>query len=261
MVLSLRFARLVEYRAVFFARLLGNLVISGASAVFLWGSVLASRGGEPLQGYDSTLFIQYFLLVPAISYMTMGTEWGSQIISDDIYNGSLSRYLLQPVSLVAYKFAERMALFAFATLQFGMLYLAARLVAPVPGGGPLEWAAFMLFAFAGAALGFFYFMAIETAAFWVEQTWALSTMGRMFLVFLGGTLLPLEFFSAPVREVLERLPFKYFAHFPLMILWGKVGAAEIARSALYLAGWIGVFAATARVLIERGRYIYTGVGQ
>src|SRR5207248_8153711 len=104
-------------------------------------------------------------------------------------------------------------------------------------------------------LGATLFIIIEVSmgmlAFWTTTTRTLFEVYDLFLYLASGELVPLALFPSWLHTVLTGLPFRYTFSFPIEVFLGKLGAAGVAASFLWQAGWLLVLPAVARTLRVR----------
>jgi ABC-2 type transport system permease protein len=263
-VFALEFKRAFAYRAEFWLGFLGNALSQFAVAYLLWSSIFEASGVEVMRGLTLRDLSLYYLLIPLVERVTLGAEMSH--ISGEIYDGTLNRYLVYPVSFFGFKYASSLAqslVYAGQMALLAGLCLAVFGVPPAfhftPAGVSLALAALML----GTVLYFALAACIEMVAFWADNVWSLMVLVKLVLHFLGGGLIPLAFFPGDVRAALEWTPFPYLVSFPLRFVMegvNGIGAAEAARGFAILLAWIAGLSCLARFVWARGSRQYTGVG-
>lgn len=255
----LELKRLFSYRAEFWIGFAGSLLSQFGVAFFLWKAVFAARGADSMAGFTFASLVLYYLLVPLVDRTINGQEGG--MMSGEIYDGGLTRYLLYPVSLFRVKY---MAKLAQNTLYLAQMVLILGLYFAVfgsPSSLSLASAAMSapVFLLSGM-LAFALTACIDMLAFWADNVWNILILNRIVTNLLGGALVPLAFFPAKVQAALEWLPWTRLVSFPIRCVQGQVGAAEWLRGLLLTALWLAVFAALASWLWRRGVRAYAGVG-
>jgi ABC-2 type transport system permease protein len=263
-VFALEFKRAFAYRAEFWMGFLGNALSQFAVAYLLWSAVFESSGAEVIRGFTLRDLALYYLMIPLVERVTLGAEMSH--ISGEIYDGTLNRYLVYPVSFFGFKYASSLAQSLVYAGQMALLAGACLAVFGTPpafhftaSGVALAVAALML----GTMLYFALAACLEMVAFWADNVWSLMVLVKLVLHFLGGGLVPLAFFPEGARAVLEWTPFPYLVSFPLRFVMDgpdAMGAAEAAKGFAILAGWIVALSALARLIWARGSRQYTGVG-
>ena len=59
---------------------------------------------------------------------------------------------------------------------------------------------------------------IGLTSFYTESIWGISSTKDIIILFLSGSLIPLQFFPEAAQKVLKLLPFQAMYHLPLMML-------------------------------------------
>ncbi|MEX0798243.1 MAG: ABC-2 family transporter protein [Bacteriovoracaceae bacterium] len=253
--------RITAYRADFWVNFFGQTFFSIIIAYYLWSSVFQTLEVEVLNGFTMKKMIIYYLLVPLVFRIQQGQTIGS--ISREIYEGSLNKYLLYPVNFYTYKVVTHLAAASFYFLQIFLLIGVYQLFFYDPS--VFEMTLYKGLAF-GTAMGLIclaYFCLnslSELVAFWAEYIWSLGVILRFGVSFLGGALIPLSFFPDWSLQILNFTPFPYMIAFPMNILLGDVSFQEFVFNLGVLALWTLLFFGLSRLLWNKGRYSYTGVG-
>ena len=91
-VLSVEARKLMSYRADFWANTLLGTLSQFALAWILWAAIL-NEPGETVEGYTLEGIVMYYALVLLLGKLVSGPQNPTDI-SQEIYDGSLSRYLL-----------------------------------------------------------------------------------------------------------------------------------------------------------------------
>lgn len=260
-VFTLEIRKILAYRADFWIQFLGGLLVQFTVAYYLWKSVFDAQGVTAMGHYSFKTLMLYYLLVPLIGRAIRGSDTGD--IAQDIYDGSLTRYLVYPVSFLAFRFTTELA----HTLIFLVQCLAAALIYEVVvshtglSGFTLTGVAMTLGAvLVGTALHFVMISFIELAAFWADNVWSLVVIERFITGLLGGAMLPLALFPERLQQILAWLPFGFLVSFPVRCCMGEMGVAEWLSGMAICTGWILVFLVGFRWVWRRGLLQYTGVG-
>jgi ABC-2 type transport system permease protein len=258
---SLELRKTFSYRVSFWVSLIGTLVAEIGLAYFLWRAMFDSQGVTEMGGYSFRGMMLYYVMVPLVARLVRGED--NRFISEDIYEGGLTRYLVYPLSFLQYKYVSQLALSFIAALQlllalcvFAALFGIPPEIQLTPGsllqGFAISWIGTLLFFFMGGCF--------EMVAFWQDNVWSLMAMLRIVANLLGGALIPLSLFPSSMRAVLAYLPFEYLTSFPIRCFMGQVGAAEWLHGAAISLAWVLVFGFLARIVWRRGTRQYSGVG-
>ncbi len=251
--------RLVSYRAEFWIGFLGTLISQIGVAYVLWKAIFHARGAETLRGYTFGGIMLYYLLVPLVERVGHAQEMTG--FSGEIYDGSLSRYLLYPVSYFRIKYAGNLAQATVHLAQLVLILAAYAFAFGLPSGfSPVSILQGLAALLASATLCFFLSAALEMVAFWADNVWSLWILVRMSISLLGGGMIPLAFFPGWARATLTWLPFGSLIDFPIRCLLGKIGWGEWVMGLAVALAWAGAFGAATAVLWRRGLKSYAGVG-
>ena len=227
------------YRGDFaFATLVRFLPI--VTQIFLWGAIFNGHDApEQLQNYQYADMVAYFLLVMiARAFSSMpGLATG---IAESIRNGSVRKYLLQPVDMLDYLFwhriAHKLVYYAVASGPFALVFWLCRGYLPGwPSGTVMS--AFVISLLFGFAIGFLIESLIGLIAFWFLEVSSLIFIYMMLNYFLSGHMIPLEWIDSWIPWV-HYLPLKYLAYFPAAVLLGKIPEADLPTELTIQAAWI-----------------------
>ncbi|HKP97187.1 MAG TPA: ABC-2 family transporter protein [Fibrobacteria bacterium] len=251
--------KIISYRAEFWLGFAGNVLSQFGVAFFLWKAIFAARGGESIQGYTFGGLMLYYLLVPLVERVVHGQEMG--YVSAEIYDGSLSRYLIYPVSYFRIKYLGHLAQ---ATVFLVQLFLGLALfLAVFHAPFSLSWQALARTLPVLLCSGLLFFIVtvnLEMLAFWADNVWSISVLHRLASHLLGGGLIPLAFFPGWAQTLLDWLPFTRMVSFPIRCLLGQVGNAEWIRGLGLTLMWAWLFALSGALLWRKGLKGYNGVG-
>jgi ABC-2 type transport system permease protein len=254
----------LAYRGDFaFATLVRFLPI--VTQVFLWGAIYqAQSAGEErvINSYRYSDMVAYYLLVMvgrAFSSMP-GLTSG---IARDVRDGSIKRFLTQPVDLIDWMFwnrvAHKLVYYAVATGPFLLVFYLCRdyfrqEVTPMLVAA---WIASLIMAF---LVGFLIEALLGLLAFWFLEVSSLIFIYMLLSYFLSGHMLPLDWLPEPVAGWIQWLPFKYLALFPSAVILGRYSPPVLARELLIEAGWVVVLYLANRWALNRGLRRYSAYG-
>lgn len=254
----------LAYRGDFaFATLVRFLPI--VTQVFLWGAIYqAQSAGEErvINSYRYSDMVAYYLLVMvgrAFSSMP-GLTSG---IARDIRDGSIKRFLTQPVDLIDWMFWNRLAhklvYYAVATGPFVLVFYLCRdyFRQDVSPTLVAAWIASLIMAF---LVGFLIESLLGLLAFWFLEVSSLIFIYMLLSYFLSGHMLPLDWLPEPYAGWIQWLPFKYLAFFPSAVILGRYSPPVLARELLIEAGWVVVLYLANRWALARGLRRYSAYG-
>lgn len=233
--------------------------------VFLWAAIFNVGSSEPrgaINGYvyeDMVVYYTLVMLARAFSSMP-GLASG---IARDVREGTISRFLIQPVDLLGYLFwtrvAHKLVYYIFATIPFAIVFWYFRAEF---GGWPTATtlAAFVLSLVMAFAIGFLIESLLGLIAFWFLEVSSLLFIYMLLNYFLSGHMIPLDFLPGWLSGAIEYLPFKYLAYTPAAVFLGRYEDAELFRVLLIEAAWVIGLLIAVRITFARGVRRYGAFG-
>ena len=193
--------------------------------VFLWTAVFAATSKSDIGGYSRNDIVAYYLLTMvtrAFSSMP-GLSTG---IARSVRDGSVKKFLVQPVDYLSFLLAARVA--------HKLVYYAV------------------------AVLLGFWFMEVSSIVFgYMLVQYLLS--GHMFPIdLLAGV--PTGIAGVSLADVVHWLPFEYTAYFSSAVWLGKVQGAQLVWALAIEATWVVVMAVACRIAWRRGTRRYSAFG-
>jgi ABC-2 type transport system permease protein len=238
--------------------------------VFLWTAVFEATTRSDIAGYSRNDIVAYYLLTMVTrAFSSMPGLAGG--IARSVRDGSVKKYLVQPVDYVSYLLAARIAhklvYYVVAALPFAGVFLACRgFFPPVPDAGTI--AAFGTALVLSFLLGFFMEAALGMLGFWFLEVSSIIFAYMLVQYLLSGHMFPIDMLAGipagaaglSVADVVRWLPFEYTAYFPAAVWLGKIRGADLARHLAIEAGWVVVMAAVCRIAWWRGTRRYSAFG-
>lgn len=261
-VLSIETRKLMSYRADFWLNAVVSFFVQMAVAYYLWLAIFEATGQREIGGFTFDGMVVYYVLAILLGNVVRGQE-RRVALSRDIYEGSLTRYLIYPSSYFGFKYGEHLGALLPATVQLVLFGSLAALVIDPPGGIELtlQGAAMAAVSVMLANLLFFLLLyPIQGIAFWADNVWSLIVMARFGSELLGGFMLPLTLFPPAAQRLLELLPFEYLFYFPVMVASGRVAPEAWLRGGAVALAWCAILGLVGRRVWRRGYLTYTGVG-
>lgn len=229
--------------------------------VFLWSAIFAGDRDRSLNGYTYSAMVSYYLLVMvARAFSSMpGLANG---IAMSVRDGSVRKYLLQPVDMLDYLFwhrvAHKLVYYVVAGGPFLLVFWLCRDY--LPGWPPAPvLAAVVASLIMSFLIGFLIEALIGLISFWFLEVSSLIFIYMMMNYFLSGHMIPLEWIAEWIPWVFY-LPFRYLAYFPAAIVLGKVPAASLPLELLTQFCWIVVLLVLNRVAFHYGVRRYGAFG-
>jgi ABC-2 type transport system permease protein len=238
------------------------------TTILLWQAVYAgattadSDGEKQISGYTVREMIAYLLLVH-ISRMFSSMPGLSGTIAQSIRDGTMKKYLLQPLDmigyLVSYRAAHKTAYIATSALPYAGLFIAcAGYFDGFPG--PATLAPYALSLILAFVVGFFFECAMGMIGFWFLEVTSLLWVVNTLNFFVSGQMFPLDLLPHGWALLLKSLPFQYLAYFPAAIFLGKVQGAALWQGMLAEAAWGVALILLTRWLYGRGLRHYSAFG-
>ena len=261
-------ASLIERMAYRGDFLLGSILrfLPMLTTILLWHAVYRGAKDDDIgQGgktYNYHEMIAYLLLVH-ISRMFSSMPGLATGVARDIREGTLKKYLLQPLDmigyLVSYRAAHKVAYIATSALPYALLFfLCSDFFSGFPD--PLTFAGYVLALLLGFVLGFFFEAGIGMIGFWFLEVSSFLYVINTLNFFVSGHMFPLDLLPPSLAQALKLLPFQYLAYFPAAVFLGKIQGAELVRGLLIEVAWAVALIVLTRVLYRRGLRHYSAYG-
>lgn len=229
--------------------------------IFLWGTIFETVSGK-IAGYSYHDFIAYYLLtMVARAFSSMpGLASG---IAGEIRDGSIKKYLIQPIDMVSFlllnRVAHKLVYYGIAIGPFALVFFLCRDF--FPSAPPLETIiAFVVSLFMSFLLGFFLEAAIGLIGFWFLEVSSLLFIYMLFSFFFSGHMFPLDILPYPWNYVFEAMPLQYLAYFPAAVWLGKIEGNQLIAALWVEAAWVVFFMVICRIAFRRGVRRYSGFG-
>jgi ABC-2 type transport system permease protein len=249
------------YRIDFF---LGTLLrfLPVVTTILLWEAIFAGSGQTKLSGFNRHDMIAYLLLVH-ISRMFSSMPGLAAGIARDIRDGTLKKYLLQPVHMVAYlvtyRMAHKTAYIATSCLPYALLFFLFRdYFDHFPS--MLQLAAYILSLFMGFLVGFFFEAAIGMIAFWFLEVTSFLYVVNTVNFFISGQMFPLDMLPPFWAHLLKAMPFQYMAYFPAAVFLGRIEGMALLWGLVQQFVWSMIFIVLACWLYRLGLKHYSAFG-
>ena len=232
------------------------------TTILLWRAIFRGSGQSTLAGFTYDETIAYLLLVN-ISRMFSSMPALASGIARDIREGTLKKYLIQPIDLISYLMAYRMAhkaaYIVTSFLPYAILFFLCRSFFHTFPDAPtlLAYAASLILAF---AVGFYFEVCVGMVGFWFLEITSVLYIVMTMNFFVSGQMLPIDFLPTPWSTLLKALPFQYMAYFPAVVFLGKVKGAALVWGLVGEAAWAGFFLVLSRALYRLGLRRYGAYG-
>lgn len=268
-MLSISLEERLAYRGDF---VLGTLLrfLPIVTQVFLWTAVFSATNRGDIAGYSRNDIVAYYLLTMVTRAFSSMPGLASGI-ARSVRDGSIKKYLVQPVDYISFLLAARVAhklvYYAVAVLPFAAVFYACRgFFPPLPDAVTL--AAFAVSLLLSFLLGFFMEATLGMLGFWMLEVSSIVFAYMLLQYLLSGHMFPLDMLAdvatgipgTSLADLVRWLPFEYTAYFPAAVWLGKIRGPDLGRALLIEAAWVVVMAAACRVAWLRGTRRYSGFG-
>jgi ABC-2 type transport system permease protein len=268
-ILRISLEERLVYRGDF---MLGTLMrfLPFVTQIFLWTAVLSAMSGKSIAGYSKDDMIAYYLLTNVSRAFSSMPALASGI-SRSILDGTIKKYLVQPVDMIGFLFITRVAhklvYYTVAFIPFAAVFYLCRGFFEYGWPNPAALAGFFASLVMGFVLGFFLEATIGMIGFWFLEVNSLLFVYMLFNYFLSGQMFPLElldkiklFGLVSLGTIVRALPLKYLAYFPCAVFLGKISGPDLVEGLFIEAAWVVFFFFLSRWLFNRGVRRYSAFG-
>lgn len=237
--------------------------------VFLWWAVFtAASTGQSIDqtrivGYSYHDFIAYYLLT-MVSRAFSSMPGLASGIARDIRDGTVKKYLIQPIDMLSFLLLNRMAhklvYYTVATLPFAFVFYLCRDFFPNGWPEPQVMAAYVASLLMAFLLGFFLEATIGMIGFWFLEVSSLLFVYMLFSFFFSGHMFPIDMLPGIWGDVVRIIPLQYLAYFPAAVFLGKVEGPELIQGLWIQFAWVVLFMVASRTAFKLGVRRYSGYG-
>lgn len=232
------------------------------TTILLWEAIYAGSGQTELSGFHYREMIAYLLLTH-ISRMFSSMPNLAGGIARDIREGTLKRYLIQPIDMIhylmSYRIAHKAAYIATSSIPYALLFFLCRnYFETFPD--PVTLLAYLASLIMAFLIGFYFEVCVGLVGFWFLEVTSLLYIVMTLNFFVSGQMLPLDLLPPFWAGVLKALPFQYMAYFPAVVFLGKVRGTDLIIGLVAELLWAIVFMLLARTLFRLGLRRYGAYG-
>ncbi len=232
--------------------------------VFLWDAIFRgmTSGPSPIAGYNYHDLIAYYLLT-MVSRAFSSMPGLASSIARDIRDGTIKKYLLQPVDMLSFvlmsRLAHKLVYYAVAAGPFALVFWICR---GYFSGWPDLWTmlAFIASLLMAFLLGFFLEATLGMIGFWFLEVSSLLFVYMLVSFFFSGQMFPLDMMPSYWPTVMKIIPLQYMAYFPAAVFLQKVTGADLAWGLAAEAFWVMFFYLSARTMFHYGVRRYSAYG-
>lgn len=232
------------------------------TTILLWQAIFAGSGQEHLSGFSYHEMIAYLLLVH-VSRMFSSMPGLSTGIARDIRDGTLKKYLIQPLDMLGYLLSYRAAhkvtyVLSTSVPYGGLFWVCSGYFDSFPDAVTL--AAYLASLIMAFLVGFYLEAMLGMVGFWFLEVTSLLYVVNTLNFFISGQMFPLDLLPSWAARLLKALPFQYLAYFPAAVFLGKIQGATLIEGLLAQAAWAFGFMVMARGLYRLGLRRYSAYG-
>jgi ABC-2 type transport system permease protein len=268
-ILRIALEERLVYRGDF---MLGTLMrfLPFVTQIFLWTAVFSVVPGSSIAGFTRDDIIAYYLLTN-VSRAFSSMPGLASGISRSILDGSIKKYLIQPVDMIGFllvtRVAHKLVYYTVAFVPFALVFYLCRhfFTAGWPPFSTLV--AFLASLVMAFVLGFFLEATIGMIGFWFLEVNSLLFVYMLLNFFLSGHMFPINmldgvklFGGVSLGDIVRLLPLQYLAYFPSAVFLGKVTGAALVRGLILEVTWIIFFIVLSHWLFRRGLRRYSAFG-
>jgi ABC-2 type transport system permease protein len=266
-IFSVSLKERMTYRGDF---LLGTILrfLPMVTTILLWQAIYAGSGSGDVSLGNAQVTFRYremiaYLLLTNISRMFSSMPGLAGGIAREIREGTMKRYLVQPIDMIGYLLVYRMAhkvtYIIMSLIPYALLFFLCR---DFFDGFPdaLTMAAFLVSLVLSFLVGFFFEVSVGMVGFWFLEVTSLLYIVMTLNFFISGHMLPLDLLPEPWGSILKLLPFQYMAYFPAVVFQGKVQGMTLVNNLLAELFWAVFFMVLARALYRLGLRRYSAFG-
>lgn len=251
--------RQLVYRSTVYAYRLGN-VVEILFQFAIWTSVYKSTA--VIFGYNYNEMITYVIIGWLINFIT--DNYGmTDVVSKDIMNGTLSNYLLKPLSYLKYSVTMSLgritiALFSGVAMQVFFIFMFREQIIRPPDF--LTMLVIILIVVIGYFVRLLISILFGMIAFWTTDVSGLNSFFAILIRFLSGGYAPLSLLPAALYNLCLIFPFAYIVFFPTQLYLGKISLLEGAKGMAIEIIWLAALYAIIKIVWHRGLKRYEAVG-
>jgi viologen exporter family transport system permease protein len=235
------------------------------TTILLWTAVFKgaeAAGRSEIVGFRYREMIAYLLLVH-ISRMFSSMPGLAAGIARDIRDGSLKKYLIQPLDLlgylISYRAAHKVAYIVTSAIPYALIFGACY---SFFDGFPdvVTFLAYIISLLLAFLVGFYLECCIGMIGFWMLNVSSILYVIMTLNYFISGHMFPIDLLGEPWATILKMLPTQYTAYFSAIVFQGKIQGTELWVSLLVEFGWAIGLMLLARVLYKTGLKRYSAYG-
>lgn len=247
----------IAYRFNTFAMFISEVIMFFV-LFYLWSSIY--RQGGQVGNYTLQGIVIYYFAANFIALTVKGTDvaW---IVGDEIRLGKIVSILLHPISYSKYKFSQILGGYFFRGIMYFLIFSLAGFFLFPHLQFQISFSRVIFFLLSmglGSVIYFLLFYMVGLSTFWFGLVRGFNFGFATIVIFLEGSLVPLDLLPPIVNKINYFLPFKYIMFVPVSIFTGRISADY----GLFLIPilWIVFLYFLARIIFKKGIKVYEGFG-
>jgi ABC-2 type transport system permease protein len=250
-----------QYKAAFAITLLIR-PIAFLINIALFSCIYKYNNTDIIKGYAFNQMVWYFGVVTLINQFTWG--FTHFIMSEKILSGELTINLVKPISVFKFELGNAMALrITGITCEFIPCMVIYSIFCYPSFLTVVSFLQFLSFCVGSFMLYYLIRFVFGLLAFFFKKTGSLNVFLMFFIEFLGGGLIPIEFFPKWLLTIINYLPFKYMFYWPIQFFLQTDAAKQdfqYIKILLTQCMWIAVFLIIVKLAWSKAVKHYCGVG-
>ena len=107
-VLTMEARKLMSYRTDFWINAILAFIIQFGVVYYLWSAVYVESGEDVIGGFSFRSMVYYYIIVILLGKFIGAHGYESGTVAQEIYDGSLTRYLIYPLRYFPFKYAQHL---------------------------------------------------------------------------------------------------------------------------------------------------------
>lgn len=237
-----------------------RVVLQLLTMFFLWSALIPQNSS--LFGYSQPQMLTYILGTSLMTSIVIATR--TQEIGDQINNGTLSNFLIRPVSYMKYWFARDLGDKAM-NLVFSIFEVSLVIFIFHPNlfiqTNPFFILLTLLACLVAMVMYFFFNYLLGLFGFWSNEVWGPRFIFWIIINFFAGSLFPLDILPKPIFVAISYLPFPYLLYFPLKIYLGQLPLPQIVQGLFVSLIWTFGLLFVCKFVWNKGLKLYGAEGK
>lgn len=234
-VYKVQILKSMAYKFDVYGNIIMQTIIMIATA-FFWKSLF--KNADSMGGVTVDTMLTYTVVSAMVSVLlTTNVEWR---ITESVKKGTIAIDLMRPVNIFRVFFAENLGSVTALIFQNLLpIFLIGSLIIKLPVPNSIEDGLLFL---VSLTLAFFINWSLAVIfgmwAFKVIEMSALIQVKKHLIRLLSGSMIPIWFFPAWLKSVLECLPFVYIYQMPISIYVGQYDATSLQKGLIIQCLWV-----------------------